>query len=251
MTGNPWQLTTLPLTRGLWFRSGWYYRGADFLSTHLQRYLTWTPPLLAGLYAYYLSRAPRDARRGWLDWVPVCMVVALYAYVERGGNQYGPRFHYEVFPFMAVFVAGHVFRPVPDSGSPRAQRAAFGLLAVSLAVLPAWFAFHAVTERHVIRERMDPFVKARNSGLRNALVLMGGRVGTTRSIAVEDLTRNGIEYTGPVLFGLDRSPEANCLAAAQLGRTPYLYEWSWERADSVLTPIVCKPTAGAGRAPRP
>ena len=40
----------------------------------------------------------------------VLMAAALYFYVERGGNQYGPRFHYEVFPFLALFVAANVFR---------------------------------------------------------------------------------------------------------------------------------------------
>ncbi len=251
MTGNPWQLTTLPLTRALWFRPGWYYRGADFLSTHLQRYLTWTPPLRVALYVYYLRRAPHHLRRGWLDWLPMCMVAALYAYVERGGNQYGPRFHAVVYPFMALFVVGQVFTPEKNGAPPRPQRVAFGLLAASVAVLPALFTVHAVVERQVIRERRDPYEKAKEAELQNALVLMAGRVGTTRSIAVEDLTRNGLDYSGPVLFALDQSPEANCLAAKRLGRTPYLYEWNWERATSVLRPIACGPAPGAGRTPRP
>ena len=28
----------------------------------------------------------------------VVMAATLYFFAERGGNQYGPRFHYEVFP---------------------------------------------------------------------------------------------------------------------------------------------------------
>lgn len=238
-TGSPWQLTTLPLTRSLWFRSGWYYRGLDIISTHLQRYATWTPPFLVALYVYYLSKAPRELRRGWLDWVPVCMVVALYAYVERGGNQYGPRFHYEVYPFLAIFVAGNIFR-TPALVSV-AERRAFALLLVSVAVLPATFALHAATERRVIEERMDPFKTAERAGLQNAVVFMWGRVGTRRSIAVEDLTRNGIDPGGAVLFAVDRSPAANCLVAAGLGRTPYAYEWDHQGATSVLTRISCGP----------
>lgn len=238
-TGNPWQLTTLPLTRSLWFKSGWYYRGLDIISTHLQRYATWTPPLLVALYVYYLRAAPREVRRGWLDWLPVWMVVALYAYVERGGNQYGPRFHYEVYPFLVLFVVGNVFRTAAITSA--AQRRAFALLLLSLAVLPATFAMHAVRERHVIEERRDPFRSAERAGLQNAVVFMWGRVGTARSMAVEDLTRNGIDPGANVLFAVDRAPAVNCQVAAGLGRTPYAYEWDHERAVSVLTRLSCRP----------
>ncbi len=238
-TGSPWQLTTLPLTRSLWFRSGWYYRGLDIISTHLQRYATWTPPLLVALYVYYLRAAPRGLRRGWLDWLPVWMVVALYAYVERGGNQYGPRFHYEVYPFLVIFVAGSVFRTLAITSA--AQRRTFALLLLSVAVLPATFAMHAAIERRVIEERMDPFRTAERAGLQNAVVFMWGRVGSARSMAVEDLTRNGIDPGGAVLFAVDRAPAVNCQVAAGLGRTPYAYEWDHERAVSVLTRLSCRP----------
>lgn len=244
-TGSPWQLTTLPLTRSLWFRSGWYYRGLDIISTHLQRYATWTPPLLVALYVYYLKAAPRELRRGWLDWLPVCIAVALYAYVERGGNQYGPRFHYEVYPFLAIFVTGNLFRTLPLAST--AQRRAFALLLLSVAVLPASFAFHAAVERRVIEERMDPFRTAERAGLQNAVVFMWGRVGSARSMAVEDLTRNGIDPGGAVLFAVDRSPAANCQVAAGLGRTPYAYEWDYARAASVLTRLPCGPVASGIR----
>ena len=251
MSGNPWQLTTLPLTRGLWFRSGWYYRGVDIISTHLQRYAVWTPPMLAALYVYYLRVAPREARRGWLDWMPIVIVVALYAYVERGGNQYGPRFHYEAYPFLVIFVAGQVFRHASLVEAPRAHRWAFGWLAASVVALPLLFARAAIVERHVIEERMDPYTSVRRSGLERAVVFMGGRVGTSRSIAVEDLTRNGIDFSGSVLYGLGRSVGEDCRVAASLGRAAYSYGWDWERATSTLTRMACAPEGGVARRPRP
>ena len=237
-TGSPWQLTTLPLTRSLWFKSGWYYRGADIISTHLQRYATWTPPLIVALYVYYLRAAPRELRRGWLDWMLIVTVAALYAYVERGGNQYGPRFHYEVYSFLVIFVAANVFTTA--SLMSRAHRRAFAALALSVAVLPLTFLFHAGTERRVIAERMGPYSTAERAGLQNAVVFMWGRVGTLRSMPVEDLTRNGLDYAGPVLYAVDRAPAVNCQVAAALGRTPYAYEWDHQRAVSVLTRMSCE-----------
>ncbi len=122
LSGNPWTLTTTPLTVSLWFREGFVLRGADILSTHLLRHLLWTPPVMIIAYVFYLSRGDRELRRGALDWMPVLMVATLYFYVERGGNQYGPRFHYEIFLFLVVFVAGHLFRP----GARGADRATNG-----------------------------------------------------------------------------------------------------------------------------
>ncbi len=237
LSGNPWTLTTTPLTVSLWFADGFVLRGADILSTHLLRHLLWTPPVLIIAYLYYLWRGDREARRGALDWMPVLMVATLYFYVERGGNQYGPRFHYEVFLFLAVFVAGHLFRP----GSPTltaSQRRLFGLTVISVALMPVSFAGHAVIEQRVIRQRMDPFTQA--AGLRSALVLIGGRVGTARSMAALDLTRNGIDYSGGVLFGLDLGETEHCEPAARLpDRTTYLYVWDHARSIGLLQRLEC------------
>jgi Dolichyl-phosphate-mannose-protein mannosyltransferase len=239
LSGNPWTLTTTPLTVSLWFRDGFVLRGADILSTHLLRHLLWTPPVLIVAYVFYLSRGERELRRGALDWMPVLMVATLYFYVERGGNQYGPRFHYEIFLFLVVFVAGHLFRP----GAPTltgAHRVLFGLTVVSVALMPFSFAGHAVIEQHVIRERMDPFTRAAAANLPPSLVLIGGRVGTRRSMAALDLTRNGIDHTGRVLFGLDLGEDAHCSPAPHMpDRRTYLYVWDHARSVGLLVPLEC------------
>ena len=110
LSGSPWRLTTRPITLSLWFADGFALRGADILSTHLLRHLLWTPPMLIVAYVVYLRVAPRETRRGLFEWMLVLMAGVLYFYVERGGNQYGPRFHYEVFPFVGLFLAANVFR---------------------------------------------------------------------------------------------------------------------------------------------
>ena len=239
LSGSPWTLTTTPLTVSLWFADGFVLRGADILSTHLLRHLLWTPPVLIVAYLFYLRRGAAELRRGALDWMPVMMVVSLYFYVERGGNQYGPRFHYEVFLFLVVLVAGHLFR----AGAPvlaGAQRVLFGLTAISVALMPVSFAAHAVIEQRVIRERMDPFTRAAAADLPPSLVLIGGRVGTERSMAALDLTRNGIDYSGRVLFGLDLGEDQHCTPATRLpDRRTYLYVWDHARSTGLLQPLEC------------
>ncbi len=241
VNGSPWQLTTLPTTVGLWFAPKFAMRGADILSTQMLRFVLWTPPLLLFVYIFYLARADTRIRRGLIDWMPVLMAAALYCYVERGGNQYGPRFYYETFPFLAIFTAASLFRERAFGEKALRDRRAFALMAASVAVMPLSFAMHAFIEHRVISERRDPYNMA--AGLTDALVLIGGRVGTERSMGALDLTRNGIEHSGTVLYGLDISEEANCrLQAAYPTRELYRYTWNTAERRGVLTRVSCART---------
>lgn len=240
LTGSPWELTTTPLTRSLWFREGFVLRGADIWSTQLLRFFLWTPPLLVLVYLVYLRIAPRETRRGAIDWLLLLMAGTLYFYVERGGNQYGPRFYYEVFPFLVIFAAAHVFREARFRDKAPVDRVMFGLMAVSLAVAPLSLVAHGIIEERVVDERMDPYRTVREAKLTNALVLVGGRVGTERSMAADDLTRNGTVFSGNVLYGLDISPEENCrVASAYPGRAAYVYVWDRVMGRGTLEPVVC------------
>jgi hypothetical protein len=252
ITGDPWQLTTTTLTRSLWFRDGFVLRGADMLATQVLRYLLWTPAALVVAFLVYLRTAP-ESRRGLLTWIPVLMLAILYFYVERGGNQYGPRFHYEVFLFLVVFTAASLFRAPSLAVARRRDRILFGLLTASVAALPFSFAAHAVIEHEVIRERMDPYLEARENNLRDALVLVSGRVGNDRSMAATDLTRNGIDYRASILYGVDPGDAARCAAISRVpGRTAYLYVWDEGADDGELWPVSCPeppPPASAGPPP--
>ncbi|HTM31895.1 MAG TPA: glycosyltransferase family 39 protein [Vicinamibacterales bacterium] len=243
MTGNPLKLTTTALTVSLWFRDGWLLRSADILSAHLLRHLLWTPAVLVPAYVIYLRTAPAATRRGPLDWILVVTIAVLYFYVERGGNQYGPRFHYEAFLFAVIFVAGNLFRADSLQASPPRDRWLFALLAASVILMPISFAVHAAVEHRVVLERMDPFRRA--AGLRDAVVLIGDRVGATRSIAAPDLTRNGINPGGPVLYGLHIDTPRHCPGGdlAVPGRAPYLYVWDYANGIGTLTPLECSASA--------
>jgi hypothetical protein len=214
-------------------------RGVDILTTHIVRHLLWTPPAIVVLYVVYLWTTPR-ARRTPLDWMLVATAVTLFFYFERGGNQYGARFHYEAFLFATVFVVGQLFRRESLAGAPRRDRRAFGFFAVSLLALPVQFAAHAVIEERVIRERLDPFGMVREAGLHDAVVFMDGRIGTARPMYARDLTRNGLTYDGSVLYANDEGALANCEVMTHYpGRTAYRYVWDVGRRQGALSTISC------------
>lgn len=240
LTGSPWRLTTTELTVTRWFADGVVLRGADILASHVLRHLLWTPPVLVAAYAFYLWRGASAIGARPFTWLPAAMAAALYFYMERGGNQYGARFHYEVFPFLVLVVTAQVFRAPGYEALARRDRLVFGLLAASVAAMPAAFVTHAAIERAVILERMDPFTDAAAGRLDDALVFIGGRVGTDRSMAARDLTRNSPRLDDDVIFGLDPGPAARCAAAARVpGRTAYVYRWDVAADDGALTRLRC------------
>ena len=141
-----------------------------------------------------------------------------------------------------IFVAANVFRADSLQASPPRDRWLFALLAASVVLMPISFAVHAVVEHRVVFERMDPFTRA--AGLRDALVLIGDRVGATRSIAAPDLTRNGVNPGGPVLYGLHIDTPRHCPGGdlAVPNRAAYLYVWDYANRVGTLTPLDCSAT---------
>jgi hypothetical protein len=244
LSGSPWRLTTRAVTFSNWFAPGFALRGTDILATQLLRFMLWTPPLLLPIYLVYLRRAPVETRRGPLDWMFVMLAVSLYFYVNRGGNQYGPRFYYEAFPFLVLFTTAGLFRRPSWLDMDKVDRRLFVLLAASVATAPLSFGAHAAIEGRVTRERSDPFSLAAQAKLRNAVVLLNGRVGTLRSMDAADLARNGISYSGSVLYGVDQGDPTNCRYRTQLGdRALYRYTWDPAAGQGVLTPVLCDGTA--------
>ncbi len=78
------------------------------------------------------------------------------------------------------------------------------------------------------------------AGLHDALVLISGRVGTVRSMAASDLTRNAVGHQASVLYGLDLGEAERCAPTARVpGRTTYLYAWDRLASRGSLRPLVC------------
>jgi hypothetical protein len=245
MSGSPWRLTTLDETYGNWFRYRWFLRGFDILGNQVLRYVIWTPPLLPFLYIAGW-RGGGIRRAGALAWMPLALAAAFFAYINRGGNQYGPRFYYEAFPFLALAVAACVFEGDRLVGA--GARARFAALAGSLALVPVSLVGLATLEHRVIVERQDPFRQAQAAGLDHALVLIHGRVGSLRSIDGRDLTRNGLVVDGPVLFATDPGDDEACrLNAAHYQRAVYRYSWDPVQRGGRLQPVACPAATAPAR----
>jgi hypothetical protein len=97
-----------------------------------------------------------------------------------------------------------------------------------------------VTEQRVIWERMDLYTMMARAEAPRALVMIHGRVGTARSMAATDLTRNGIDHDGGVLYGLDLGEGARCGIAARFpDRKTLLYRWNSASRRGELLALRC------------
>jgi hypothetical protein len=240
VSGSVWRLSLsgVSLYRDHWFAGNWFLRGFDMLGTHLLRYVLWTPPafifVAAGLaVAEFRARSADGSRRldrsrGALVLAAAALVIGMFPYIDRGGNQYGPRYYYEAFPLLAVFVVSVLSARLRGCFEPSAVLPARRLAAVlgaSVALVVPLTTFHVWQESRVVHERTDVYRQADRAGLRNAVVLLSGRVGRVRSMPAADLTRNGITWDAPVLYALDRGPDNAILGRRFPDRTLYRYEY--------------------------
>jgi len=193
----------------------------------------------------------------------LALMAGMFPYTDRGGNQYGPRYYYEAFPLLAIFVVstlgarlrgGEASPPIGRSTEPTFERTVApadwsgdagarrlaGSLAASLVLLVPLAVWHSCNEWRVIRERTDAYRVVARAGLDHAIVLLGGRVGRVRSMAAADLTRNGISWDGPVLYALDRGADNARLAAAYPDRAFFRYVYDRSAGAGHLEPIVSR-----------
>jgi hypothetical protein len=239
LTGSAWSLTTETATISNWFADGFLTRGPDILATQILRLVLWTPPLLMAVYVVYLRRSRLARRHREFEWLLVIVAGTLFFYVNRGGNQYGPRFYYEATLFALLFTTANLFaeRGFQDKG--RRERWAWLAAAASVAVVPVLMAVHLQAAGEIVRERQDPYLAAGAAGLDNAVVLLSGRIGTQRSMDARDLTRNDFAYKNRVLFALDLGV-SNCeVAAAFPGKSLYRYTWNSVARQGELTALRC------------
>jgi Dolichyl-phosphate-mannose-protein mannosyltransferase len=240
LSGSPWRLTTTSLTFSLWFAPGFMLLGFDILATQLLQFILWTPAALLVAYVWYLSHGDPVARRTPLECLLAVTAVALIAYANRGGNQYGPRFYYEAFLFAVLFTTASLFREETLTQKDAAGRGLFAAMAISVMLSPILIAFHAHRTSTIITERKDIFTRVAAARLTDAVVFIGSRVGTERSMAALDLTRNGIDYSGHVLFALDHGAEENCRLEEDFpDRRLFVYRWNTAQRAGRLSELHC------------
>ena len=111
LTGNALVLSKGGIERydQLWFEHDWWRRGGEFMIAHFLDLMVWTPAAIFIAYLVGLRATPLMSRLGAVGAGFACLVLGLYPYINRGGNQYGPRFYFDGFPLLVILAATAIF----------------------------------------------------------------------------------------------------------------------------------------------
>ena len=184
----------------------------------------WTAPLLVVGYFIALVSTLSRRRIDFTDWIMPATVALFLFYSSDGGDQYGPRYYFEGWPF-AILTILKVIDPILFSAE-RSARAAWVSSALitsllfEIAYLPARFE----REHRVVVERQDVYAQAQRAGLNNAIVIIATRVGAIRKMGPRDLVRNGLHIgEQKIIYALDLGVRNETLASQFPGQRLYVY----------------------------
>jgi hypothetical protein len=199
----------------------------------------WTSPLLCLLYLVAALWKCCRGRVAFYDLIFPLLVLSYLLFPALGGNRYGPRYYFDAYPFLVLTVVSAAAAWLSEQGSGRLQTGVVAALAAGVVV--AVSAYPALTYQfhRIVNERMEPFDLVAEAHLSNAVVIIGSHTGSAFPIWMgpRDLIRNGINFSGTVLYA-DEVPGGTCaLARVFSGRSFYRYELGDNRDHGQLRPI--------------
>jgi len=196
--------------------------GAWFFLARLFYLMDWTAPAIVFLYAAVLFWARSlDFLQRACSMAFLCLAAAYFFYFSWGGNQWGPRYYYEAYPFL-VFTAVHGTVCFFDR-YPRWRGALVALLLSGILVHLFQLHHHAVYTSEATKQRKALYALADQQLSEPSVVFVRGYLGDKLVLAQEDAVRNSPFLDGKVIYAHDKGEERNRKLAQQFsGRKFYL-----------------------------
>jgi hypothetical protein len=220
----------------IWFAPGAWHRGGEIMLAHLSDLIYWTPAMLFIAYVAGLRRTPLGSRLGAVSAGFACLAIGLYPYINRGGNEYGPRFYFDGFPLLVVGAAAWLFGPARYGDRTRGGRRIVYLFFASALVYAPLAAGQIRASHALVVDRLDLTRQVASAHLRHALVFVTTPVGADYPMPETDLIRNGIAFDGPVLYALDRGAADRELIDDYPDRACYTYRYDPATRSGTLSP---------------
>lgn len=195
-------------------------------------FLYWSSPALLLLYLFFLVHRIIRGNERLLhpeDYCLVLLFAGYFFYHHPGGNQYGPRFLFEAYPFVVVFVVQQVL-------SSRAKwPVALWLAGMIYAVVK--IPYIAEREHRVVTERLDLYQMVHQAELSQAVVFVATHTSVIRPMPPGDLTRNGLHYRREVIYARDLGEKNVELIDFYPNRTFYVYTRDPEKVQGNLVKV--------------
>jgi hypothetical protein len=240
ITGNPFLLTLNWAAPG---EVAFGFRGLPYVvaneATEFGALFAFGGAALLALYLVALWQRIVSGRLRFFDVLFPALVLFMLFYMRAAGHQYGPRYWFAAWPTVALTI-GAARAQADAAGSP----ARIDLPALARLHLPFFLGFAVVFALY-----LRLYVDARRAVLATdiprtpAVLLIPDR--TLRLVPYQripfeapakDFTRNGVDFTGPVLFARDDVPNAAALACTLPDRSV----WRWTPPGQAV-PVACPP----------
>lgn len=173
-----------------------FLKGVEHWVRWILMFFYWCSPGLLILYFVFLWRKVKT-RVGRLahpeDYAFIMLIMGYFFYYQIGGNQYGPRFLFEAFPFLILLVFSKVL-------VENRQKWAMALLLASIVYAVVKLPFITYREERIIDERQDMYDLVSEQNIRNAVVFVTSPTSPIRPMPVDDLTRNDSKFINDVIY---------------------------------------------------
>ena len=179
-------------------------KGIHDIGQRLFSLVSWSSPALVILFGAFII-ITLVGRHGlkWEDLIFPSLVTGYALYGAPAGNEYGPRYYYEAYPFLILFVTSQLWNK-KSFISHRWQKLAISLLLSGSLISVLQIYLHAKQEHQVVVERMDLYDLVEKEQLTDAIVFIKSSTGVLRRMGPIDLTRNGITLESDILYAVDK-----------------------------------------------
>lgn len=185
----------------------------------------WTSPLLVFAYVAALPWVLVRRRASFIDFLFPAFLIGFAFIPLDGGNQYGPRYYFEGFPFLVLTIVSALVPLLRDAKRPCRADLAASFLFAHIAVAMAAIVVNGLVMRALVDQRMDVYDQVRARHLQDAVVVIASPTSPLRVMWARELTRNGIAVgVRPVLYVRDLPDELDKLRRRYPARRFYVYK---------------------------
>jgi len=192
----------------------------------------WTAPVLPILWLVAFGAKLRLRKLTPADFVFPLGVLIFVFYPLHQGNGYGPRYYFDFWPLM-LYTIGTAL-PLLRSELRRTGEA---LILLSLLYGVAAWPVLAGDFRRITDERRDLYDQVAARGLQKAVICIRTSTSPTLPMPVSDLSRNGVNMGGAVLYARCETMDPRLLQRAFPGRSLWIYEREATAVRGRLHPI--------------
>jgi len=200
ITGNalvPVTMWAYPGERLGFVKGHTFMQGVEHLVRRALLFLYWASPGLLILYFVFLWRKIKSPIERFIkpeDYAFMALAIGYFFYYQIGGNQYGPRFLFEGFPFLTVFVVSKVLE--------KREKWAMSLLVASIVFAVVKLPFIAQREGLIVDQRQDMYDLVKEQNIDDAVIFVTSPTSPIRPMPTRDLTRNDPKFMNDVIYVL-------------------------------------------------